>query len=213
MLKTISKPHTEILDEKRRSILELLVKNFSGFVLGGGTAAALLIKHRKSYDFDFFSAKPVSRKLMMKVNKVFEKYAVRTLVDTADELSILLDNRVKVSFIYYPFKPLHPLIKKGNLSLFSLKDLASAKAYTIGRRGIWRDYVDLFFLLRSGLKLKEIIKESQKRFRGNFDEKLFLEQLIYFGDIFDFSADFLGKNYNSREIEDYFIREVKKIKI
>jgi len=44
-------------------------------------------------------------------------------------------------------------------------DLASNKVHTIGRRGEWKDYVDLFFLLKQGrLNIQRMIKETEKRF-------------------------------------------------
>ena len=45
----------EVLDKRRLSLLEKL-KNIKdmGFILGGGTALALIFGHRESIDFDFF---------------------------------------------------------------------------------------------------------------------------------------------------------------
>jgi len=68
--------------------------------------------------------------------------------------------------------------------IFDIRDLATAKAYAIGKRGVWRDYFDVYFLLKSGeLDLKRLLKMSKKRYGSLFSEKLFLEQLCYFDDI------------------------------
>ena len=91
-----------------------------------------------------------------------------------------------------------------DLDILSPRDLASNKAYVIGRRGAWRDYVDLFFLLKNGVEFEKVITETKKRFGGAFSEKLFLEQLTYFGDLSDFTVDYLGKNYEPEEIQEYF---------
>ena len=160
----ISQFHKEILDEKRQVVFALLEKNFPNFVLGGGTAIALQLRHRKSYDFDFFLADPVSKKLLNKINSLFSAYQVRPVVDTADELSVILDDEIKLSFIYFPFPALHDRVGDETMKLFDLQDLGSNKAYAIGRRGVWRDYVDVFFLLKNGLKFEDMLSETKRRF-------------------------------------------------
>lgn len=59
---------------------------------------------------------------------------------------------VKISFIAYPFPLIEPLVQgdkidirlKG-INLASPKEIALMKAYTIGRRPTYRDYIDLLF--------------------------------------------------------------------
>lgn len=48
----------------------------------------------------------------------------------------------------------------------------------------WRDYVDLFFFLKWRLhSIKKIIALAKEKFGGEFNEKLFLGQMVYFDDI------------------------------
>lgn len=195
----MSELHFEILDSKRRGVFEEL-KNFSKEgVLGGGTALSLQLAHRKSYDFDIFTKKPIGRKLLTRAQKIFGE-DIELLVDSGDELSFLTSEEIRVSFIHFPFKPLHKVIEAAPIPIFDVRDLASDKAYTVGRRGEYRDYVDLFFLLKKGLKLEKIIEEAQERFKGAFSEKLFLEQLAYFGDLEDFTVEFVGEKRSPEEI-------------
>ena len=204
----ISHVHKEILDEKRQVVFSLLERNFPKFVLAGETAIALQIKHRKSYDFDFFLADPVSKKLLNKINGLFSAYQVRPVVDTSDELSVILDGEIKLSFIYFPFPALHEYVGDETMRLFDVRDLASNKAYAIGRRGVWRDYVDVFFLLKNSLKFEEILLETKQRFGGNFDEKLFLQQLVYFADLGAFEVDWIDEKISQTEIESFFVQLV-----
>ena len=98
-----------------------------------------------------------------------------------------------------------------DLPLFDLRDLASNKAYAIGRRPAYRDYVDMFFILKkSKIDLRTIIKEAEKRFGGNFNGKLFLEQLVYFDDLQIGEVEFLTKPYSWKEIKRFLERQVKK---
>lgn len=204
----MSKLHLENLYENQTKSLEVL-KNFSKYgILGGGTALILQLSHRYSYDLDIFLPKLVSKKFLYKVKQYFKE--IEIIVDTRDEFSFVSrSHEVKISFIYYPYSPLYKTIAAAYLKLFSWRDIALDKAHTIGRRGEWRDYVDLYFVIKNGFSLKNIIKGAEKKFGDSFSEKLFLSQLTYFGDIKDFTVDYIGKKYSSAEIKDFLEKEAK----
>jgi len=65
----------------------------------------------------------------------------------------------------------------------SLLTLAAMKAYALGRRAKWKDYVDLYFIMKDFHSLQEIIKQAKKIFGDEFNEKIFRTQLSYFEDI------------------------------
>src|SRR3989344_7356742 len=101
MTKNISKIHLEILDKERRELLSILLPVISGFVLSGGTALALQIAHRKSFDFDFFSVNPIKKNLAEKLSILLP---IQNLaIDTPSELTFFTDKNIKVSLIHYPF--------------------------------------------------------------------------------------------------------------
>jgi hypothetical protein len=177
-------------------------------LLGGGTALALQLAHRKSYDFDVFNSKPISKRFLLKVRDHFER--VQILVDTSDELSLVTPFGVKISFVFYPFHPLYKIIPTHGLSIHSWKDIALDKAYSIGRRGEWRDYVDLYFCMKNGFSLEGIIKGARKKFRDLFSEKLFLSQLCYFGDIKDYSIELMIRRHNPATTSVVFWKRDKK---
>ncbi len=207
----MSKLYFELLNKNQIKTLEILEKFSKYGILGGGTALMLQLSYRYSYDFDIFLPKLISRKFLYKLKQYFKK--IEIVVDTGDEFSFIsFPQRVKISFIYYPYPHLYKTISTPYLRFFSWKDIALDKAHTIGRRGEWRDYVDLYFIIKNGFFLKNIIKGCQKKFGDSFSEKLFLSQLTYFGDLKDFTADFMGKRYSPKEIENFFEKEVKKCK-
>jgi len=69
MNKNISNLHLDILDNNRKELLNKLFFYTEGFVLGGGTALALYLAHRKSFDFDFFSTKLIPKNLLGEISK------------------------------------------------------------------------------------------------------------------------------------------------
>jgi len=46
-----------------------------------------------------------------------------------------------------------------------MNDIAADKAFTVGRRGAFRDYVDLYFLLKDKTTLPKIISDAQKNIK------------------------------------------------
>ncbi len=197
------------LDETRRKIFNDL-KGFSQLgVLGGGTAISLQIGHRRSFDFDIFTFKPFPTNLWAMIRKTFGKGCLRTL-DTADQLDLITPNKVAVTFFFDDYKLLFPPLKTNPINVMDLRDLACNKAFTIGRRGKWRDYVDLYFLIKEGkVSLNEIIQLSEKKFQGEFPVRLFLQQLSYFDDITDYTIDFLRDEASPEEIKHYLTGEVQ----
>lgn len=185
MTNNISSIHFDILDENRKKLLHHLAPFTKDFILGGGTALALQLAHRKSFDFDFFTHSPLKKGLLEKLSSVIAIENVN--VDTADELTFFTDSNIKLTFLFYPFHHHFPIREAELLRMFSVQELALHKAYTIGRRGTYRDYFDLFTILKTkSISLEEIIRLDKKIYHGAFNEKLFLEQLVYFDDITNF---------------------------
>ncbi len=211
MNKNTLKLHLGILDNVRKDILQKLLPFSQGFILSGGTALALQLAHRKSFDFDFFSASPIPEKLLEKISQSLKIKNI--VVDTADELTFFTKNEVKITFLYYPFKPYYKnLESKDGFSFFSVPEIAIQKAYTIGRRGEYRDYFDLYIILKNKhTTLKQLIIGAKKVYGNVFDEKIFLEQLIYFKDLLNFElipADSI-KLPNPEEIRLFFTELIK----
>jgi len=101
-----------------------------------------------------------------------------------------------------------------SIDLSAMADLAADKAFTIGQRGAWRDYVDLFILLkRRVFSLEKIIQLAEKKYHPEFSARQFLEQLCYFGDIANFKITYLkSQSHETKEIQNFLSAEVKKYK-
>ncbi|MFO7802634.1 MAG: hypothetical protein R6V55_10105 [Desulfovermiculus sp.] len=86
------------------------------------------------------------------------------------------------------------------IAMPDLLTLAAMKAYALGRRAKWKDYVDLYVLLQQHVTFQHVISQAQKIFRGVFNERLFREQMCYFDDIDDTEGvDFLLPSPPSEE--------------
>lgn len=207
----MTKLYRDVLDEPRLKVFrKLRIFAHYGGVLAGGTALAFQLRHRRSEDFDIFFPKLITSELRYALVAISKK-PINVRLDNSRQLTLSDGQGVKVTLATHEFPPIYPVVKTESLPLFHLADIASNKAFTIGKRGIWRDYVDLFFLLTVGdVTLEQIIKESEERFGDQFSAKLFLEQLAYTKDIVDFQIDYIDRAYTPEETISYLEKTVKE---
>jgi len=87
-----------------------------------------------------------------------------------------------MTFYKYPFNINFSLPFLDVINIPDLSILGAMKAFALGKRAKWKDYVDLYFIFKK-LNLKDIVDKAKQLFLGEFNEKLFREQLSYFNDI------------------------------
>lgn len=173
--------HLNILSKNQHNLLPFISEFSLDFYLVGGTAIALQIGHRKSIDFDLFSHREINYSFIEK--KIRDKnldFKVR-YQDASQIMGSILD--VQFTFYHYPFQIKTPLTLDKYINMPNLLSLASMKAYALSRRAKWKDYVDMYFLLKNHFSLEEISFEAEQIFGTMFNKKLFREQLSYFGDV------------------------------
>lgn len=173
--------HWEILTAKQNELLPYLKLFRRKFYLVGGTAIALHIGHRRSIDFDLFCKAGLNKKdIRKKLSQL--PFNIKKISEDSDQIHFMI-NDIKVTFFEYPFEIDHPLLPDQYLSIPSLLSLSSMKAYALGRRAKWKDYVDLYFIIKDHFSLREISMEAMKYFGQFYSEKLFREQLAFHKDI------------------------------
>jgi len=97
-----------------------------------------------------------------------------------------------------------------NVPLLSVREIAATKAYTIGRRGSYKDYVDLYFILLEGYTtLTEIIERAEKKFAFDFNSRLFLEQLVFLDDVEVTEIQFLKPTVTRAELLSFFEASIR----
>jgi len=193
--------HKEILNANQLALLPILKDFKRNYYLVGGTAIALQIGHRRSIDFDLFTDKPIKHKWIL---EKLESHKLTTLITRRvdDQLNLIV-NQVKFTFYQYPFTidPNHKL--ESYIKMPDLLQLAAMKAYALGRRSKWKDYVDLYFLLKSHFSIDDICDEANRLFQDLFSEKQFRAQLIYFDDIdYTEAVDYLNEKPTDEMIKE-----------
>jgi len=202
--------HFEILTKEQVELLKLIEKFNADYYLVGGTAIAYYLGHRESIDFDLFTNSKINDKsIYSKIRKSgiqkFDK-----LYEAFDQIHLKI-NKVKVTFFEFPFRIPSRRKFNGVITIPSLLDLTAMKAFAFGGRGKWKDYVDMYFLLKERFTLEEIILRAEKLFNGEFNGKLFCMQLGYFDDInFDEKVVFRRDFPDDAEIKEFLISKAVK---
>ena len=204
--------HLEALKSEQKKIFEKL-SFFSNYYLVGGTALALQIGHRISIDFDFFSTKEIPSGLIRKVRRVFRGFEVKTILDHSEQLSVVVKG-IKLDFVKYKFPLVLGLIEFKDVKMLKVPEIAATKAYTLNYRGTFKDYLDLYFILKDKhSSLTDIREIANKKYKEEFNFRLFLEQLIYLEDLKKEKIEFLGQPVSRKEMQEFFEKEVDKINI
>ena len=173
--------HETISDEQLDVLKKLSeIREVSGtFYLAGGTALALRLGHRRSYDFDFFSGNKFNSGLYS--NMIIKDFggSISSLSD--DTVNGIIKN-INVSFLLYPYKLIRDPEKYNNLDLASLEDLTCMKCSAIMKRGTKRDFFDIYEILKiiQPLEIKNYMLEKYKK-NGNSFYHL-TRSLFYFED-------------------------------
>ena len=140
--------HLEILSKEQEKLLPLINDFSKTYYLVGGTAIALHLGHRRSIDYDLFTS---SQRLNVKAikEKIYRKgYGNYENLFEDDQQKHLMLEGVKLTFFCFPYQiPANDKFFK-NIKLPSLLRLGAMKAYALGGRNKWKDYVDLSFILK-----------------------------------------------------------------
>ena len=201
------------------------METIKGLYLCGGTAQSLQMKHRKSEDLDFELLGTRKERPMLdfsaisnEVTSVFPDCRKEFL--GKNQLQIFVNGNVKLSF----FRPQNsvPELGKGfvynNIVTPSLQELLGMKLFTITVRSAFRDYYDIYALLKEDYDLAKGVDYAGKFSRHTIHSKFIYSILLnenYFNKPEGFSLLEPKYDVSTEEIAD-FIRhyiEEKEIKI
>lgn len=156
----------------------------SRFYLAGGTAVALHLGHRLSYDLDFFTPE-----------RSFPADLPRRELGHRGELSVTQEdagtflgtfNGVRISFFIYPYSLLEAPADLEGIQVAGLPDLAAMKLDAISSRGKKRDFIDLYGICQAAFSLEQAIQQFERKYAGvNYSMVHLLKSLTYFEDAED----------------------------
>lgn len=204
--------HEEALTKEAKKLFPLFGK-FENFYLVGGTALALQIGHRSSIDFDFFSEQALLPNLLPKVRQVFRDIPIKVTYKSSTEQLTALICSTKTTFFYYPYPLVGPLFEYMRVPVAPVLEIAAMKAFSIGKRLSYKDYIDWYFMLsEKHVGVGQVIETCRKKFGGDFNARLFLGQLASISDVPTLDMDFLRDPVDRKTVEDFLAKTVRDFK-
>lgn len=176
--------HPEVLEDRQLGVLDATGPPLTarGFRLGGGTGLALVLGHRRSVDFDWFSTESMGDPMRLArrlrdegVDLEVQQVARGTIHGAVDE--------VRLSLLEFAYPLLAEPIRwpQREIAVLSLDDIAAMKLSAIAQRGARKDFLDLFALAREHRPLEELLELYRKKFDVQEIGHL-LYSLVYFED-------------------------------
>lgn len=202
---------TETLSQSTRSNLEILKKAgvVSSFYLAGGSAVALYLGHRLSFDLDFFTSEPFpAGELILRMSNQGELKVIERSANT-----ILANfNGERVSFFVYPYPLSFPTQSFRGILLADLRDIAPMKLDAISSRGTKRDFIDLYFISLEGINLETVFDLFQKKY-AMVSYNLFhlIKSLSYFEDAEKDEMPRMLKPVSWEAIKKFFSEEARRL--
>jgi predicted nucleotidyltransferase component of viral defense system len=216
----------EALVEKTLKAIETISKMefVKSYFLVGGTALTLQLKHRLSEDLDFMCWKQSQKdKQNINIEQIKNELAQDFTINKIDILGnnhfeIYIDGEVKLSF-YAPDK-IKPVIKPvhylNNLILADEECIAALKMETFLRRNEFRDYYDLYCILKNkdAEATKQIIHNALKYSEHHLKSKNLIGMLTN-SERFKYNSAFtqLAPKYpiTAKEIETFMVERLRSL--
>lgn len=205
--------HTKVLPKGSARVLAKLKgmesPALSGWTLAGGTGLALHLGHRVSEDFDFFRNEIVDVQVLHEILRQVGTY--ETLQEAERTLTVIVSD-VKVSFFQIPERFLYKTTPYSFFQIADPRDIALMKLLAISSRGSRKDFVDLYTVLRGGIRLKDLFKDLPRKYRaGRTNEYHILKSLTYFEDAEKEPLPRMLVPLDWKECKRYFVREAQAI--
>ena len=180
------------------------------FYLAGGTALALYLGHRRSFDLDFFSQKSFNEDGLIAALQHLPDFAV---VSKAPQTAYLHVSRTKVSFIAYEYPLLFPLEDFDGLALADVRDIACMKLSALASRGSRRDFVDLYAIAQ-WYGIPHLLDLFQQKFaKANYNLLHIRKSLTYFLDAEKEPMPDMLVPLPWQEVKRFFVDEARSFKL
>lgn len=204
----------EVISKNAKQSLAILSESgiLKSSYLAGGTALALQLGHRYSYDFDFFTQQKFDEEILVqRIAKGLPNFSLERK-SWGTILGYLGETRFSLFFYNYPL--LFKTHQFSGIDIANIKDIASMKIAAIADHGTKRDFIDLYFIFAKAkiLTLKEALALYDKKFKTLRQNKIhILKSLVYFEDAEKDKLPQMIKPVKWFSVKKFFISEQHKI--
>lgn len=202
-------PHTSLLFEKATQL-----ECIKPFLLVGGTALSLQLGTRQSEDLDFMRWRTYKQEQMEVAWKSIQQEL--ETIGEVQSMNLMDIDHVEfivsgVKFSFYASKRYSPITTPiefaNNLRLADIAAIGAMKMEVMLRRSNFRDYYDIYSIVKSGIDLRELVKKAGDYSQHQLKSKNILAMLTNSKRFYrDAIFDQMQPKYNvtALEIEEYF---------
>lgn len=180
-----------------------------GSYLAGGTALALHLDHRKSFDLDFYSPQKFESEIQLE--RIVEVITDFKLISTSWQTLIGSTQETEISLFFYKYPLIGELSQHEGTKIASIADIACMKLEAVGGRGLKRDFFDLYTICQlADWNLQKVIDLNRKKYgRDESDIPHILKSLVYFDDAENLPERAEIVEADWKKIKSYFVQETK----
>ena len=170
----------EVVRDEDLELLSQLPKEISmKYYLAGGTALALQLGHRHSYDFDFFSNQAFNNEQLKQVLQNLGSF--KLFQDAKGRLECNINN-TRFTFLFHSYPLLDECISFQNIQMATIRDIAVMKLSALSSRGSRKDFIDLSFIQPKTTWIN-IVEDFKLKYKGTgFNLYHIIKSLTYFAD-------------------------------
>lgn len=177
--------------------------------LAGGSGLALYLGHRISIDFDFFTPEHFNQETL--ASKLSQHGNFSTTTINPDTL-LGIFNETKFSIFRYQYPLLFPTNDCQGIQVADKRDIAAMKVAAVMDRGTKKDFIDLYFLAKTGILLADSLELYNKKY-GSLASNLYsiLKSFTYFVDAESSEMPKMILPVYWEAVKEYFQTETKKL--
>lgn len=202
--------YIETIPQATRLVLDNIIKipDIKNFYLTGGTALSLMLGHRESEDLDFFIKDHFQPTLLQQ--KLLQLGKLENVQIDEGTLNLFI-NKVKLQFLYYPYKLLEEFLPWNGIKLSSMIDIACTKLITVSMRGGKKDFIDMYVILKE-VSLKDLFINLDNKYQEiQYNKPHILKSLVYFDDADAQPMPRMHIPLEWETVKDFMVKEVKKV--
>ncbi len=196
-----------VIDPTRKSVLNIILESepLPDCYLAGGTALALLLGHRESIDFDWFTSTPFTPE---QIENRLAPHGELMITEAKPNTFHGLFNDVQVTWLYYPHPLLEPsitLIEMPHLRIASPLDIGTMKLIAASQRGAKKDFIDLYALEQYGITVPMLLSRLSEKFPDKvINYYHIVKSLVFFDDAEQEPMPRMLRDLDWNEVKNYF---------
>lgn len=179
------------------------------FYLAGGTALSLLIGHRRSVDFDFFSeTDELDEASRQEILAALAGHAVSVIENVTGNVLMIVDG-IRTGFFGYGYPLVGETQEVERVRLASLEDIGLMKCDALISRGARKDFNDLYFLSRF-IRLEQLLKLGEAKYPLFRDFPLMvLESMTLFDNADRDAQPEIFESIDWGQVKEFFVNQAE----